>query len=70
MRKTYILVIAAVAAAAISLVVKTAFLPAPEAAAESMTGPVAQSNMPSIYDLHRNYPNIAELPVQDIKDPM
>jgi hypothetical protein len=70
MRKTYILVIAAVAAGAIGLVVKTAFLSAPQAAAESMTGPVAQSTMPSVYELHRNYPNIADLPVQDIKDPM
>ena len=70
MRKTYILVIAAVAAAAIGLVVKTAFLSAPQAAAEAMTGPVAQSTTPSLSELHRNHPNIADLPVQDIKDPM
>jgi hypothetical protein len=70
MRKTYILIIAAVAVAAIGLVVKTAFLSDPQAAAESMTGPVAQSTMPSLLELHRNYPNIAGLPVQDIKDPI
>jgi hypothetical protein len=64
MRNTYILLIAAVAAAAIGLVVKTAFFSAPQAAAQSMTGSVAQSNIPSTYE------NIADLPVQDIKDPM
>jgi hypothetical protein len=64
MRNTYILLIAAIAAAAIGLVVKTAFLSAPQAAAQSMTGSVAQSNIPSTYE------NIADLPVQDIKDPM
>jgi hypothetical protein len=68
MRNAYILLIAAVVAAAIGLVAKT--FSAPQAAAESMTGSVAQSNMPSTYELHRNYPNIADLPVQDIKDPM
>ena len=66
MRKTYILVIAALAAAAIGLVLKTAFVSTPQAVAEA----VGQSNALSVYELHRNYPNIADLPVQDIKDPL
>lgn len=67
MRTRHTLIIATVAAAVIALAVKTIFFSAPKAEAEAIAGSI---NTDSISNPHRNQPNMQDLPIQDIKDPM
>jgi len=64
MRRTHILLVAAAAAAVAALAVKTTFI---SAEADPIAGSPTTG---SVFDLHRNYPNVKDLPVQEIKDPM
>ena len=67
MRRTHILLVAASAAVVAALAVKTTFISAPKAEADPIAGSLTTG---SVFDLHRNYPNLKDLPVQEIKDPM
>jgi hypothetical protein len=63
MRTTQALVIAVVATAFLALAVKAVFFSAPKAEADD-------SSMPSAFELHRNYPNMKDLPVQEVENPL
>jgi hypothetical protein len=64
MRTTYVLAIAAAAVVIVALGAK-AIVFAPKAAAT-----VSPSNTVTVDDLHRDYPNMKDLPILDIKDPI
>jgi hypothetical protein len=66
MRVTRTLVTAVVAAAVVILAATTVLVFGPKAGADSVSG----SNIMSVHELHRNYPNINDLPVQEIENPL
>ena len=66
MRVTRTLVVAVMAAAVVVLAATTVLVFGPKAGADSVSG----SNIMSVHELHRSHPNINELPVQQIENPL